>query len=223
MATRCAGGPYLRSDEDNGNNHHHHPHSRFSGYTPLHYCAHYNAHNAARVLLAHLAAKKAMEIADLSERLPIHVAVARGSSDVLRELLHAGARVETPDREPVLPYAQGGQPTEGEATPPTPRPRQQQVAVLETPTHGSPNPSDSGSSTPVSSPVLFSLIPAQPITSSKPWNCLSQRSIDACRELISLAERNWAPERHLLFTPSCLLYTSPSPRDQRGSRMPSSA
>ena len=27
----------------------------------------------------------------------------------------------------------------------------------------------------------------------------------------------------VLLVPSCLLYTSPSPRDQRGSRMPSSA
>ena len=28
---------------------------------------------------------------------------------------------------------------------------------------------------------------------------------------------------YLLFIKGCLLYTSPSPRDQRGSRMPSSA
>jgi ankyrin repeat protein len=69
--------------------------SRFSGYTPLHYCAHYNAKNAARILLQHPNAKEAMEVADFNERLPIHVAVARGSSDVLRELLRAGARVET--------------------------------------------------------------------------------------------------------------------------------
>ena len=30
-------------------------------------------------------------------------------------------------------------------------------------------------------------------------------------------------ERNMLLTKICLLYTSPSPRDQRGSRMPSSA
>ena len=30
-------------------------------------------------------------------------------------------------------------------------------------------------------------------------------------------------EEGLDFTKTCLLYTSPSPRDQRGSRMPSSA
>ena len=29
--------------------------------------------------------------------------------------------------------------------------------------------------------------------------------------------------RHLIYGYACLLYTSPSPRDQRGSRMPSSA
>jgi hypothetical protein len=46
------------------------------------------------------------------------------------------------------------------------------------------------------------MIPAQPITSSKPWNCLSQKNIDECRELISHAERNWSPDRHLLFTPA---------------------
>jgi hypothetical protein len=46
------------------------------------------------------------------------------------------------------------------------------------------------------------MIPARPVTSSKPWNCLSQRSIDECRDLISLAEQNWAPERHALFTPA---------------------
>jgi hypothetical protein len=45
------------------------------------------------------------------------------------------------------------------------------------------------------------MIPAQPITSSKPWNCLSQQAIDECRDLISKAEQSWSPDRHLLFTP----------------------
>jgi len=66
--------------------------SRFSGYTPLHYCAHYNAYEAAKVLLKYGAP---IESEDLSHRRPIHVAVARGSAEVLRELLKAGARVET--------------------------------------------------------------------------------------------------------------------------------
>ena len=30
-------------------------------------------------------------------------------------------------------------------------------------------------------------------------------------------------DNHILISDACLLYTSPSPRDQRGSRMPSSA
>ena len=40
-------------------------------------------------------------------------------------------------------------------------------------------------------------------------------------------ERIWIPPRRVQhwssYTNTCLLYTSPSPRDQRGSRMPSSA
>ena len=32
-----------------------------------------------------------------------------------------------------------------------------------------------------------------------------------------------SPMKHMLPSKDCLLYTSPSPRDQRGSRMPSSA
>ena len=48
-----------------------------------------------KLLLQHHTALAATEIRDLNGRLPIHVAVARGSSSVLRELLVAGARVET--------------------------------------------------------------------------------------------------------------------------------
>merc|ERR1711935_819856 len=55
--------------------------------------------------------------------------------------------------------------------------------------------------TPISSPVLQSMIPAEPITSSKPWNCLSQRSIDECKILLRDAELNWTPERHAIFHP----------------------
>ena len=33
----------------------------------------------------------------------------------------------------------------------------------------------------------------------------------------------WAQDLHTVIKKTCLLYTSPSPRDQRGSRMPSSA
>jgi len=45
------------------------------------------------------------------------------------------------------------------------------------------------------------MIPAQPIKSSKPWNCLTQQAIDECRDLIAKAEQSWSPDLHLLFTP----------------------
>ena len=141
-------------------------HTRFSGYTPLHYCAHYNAHHAAKVLLAHPTARDAMEIPDLSERLAIHVAVARGSSQVLWELLHAGVLVEQGPQ-------QQRRPPSPEASP-----------VMDAPTD------------------LRSMLPSQPVMSSKPWNCLSQRSIDECRSLVLQAEAHWSPERHALFTPA---------------------
>lgn len=187
LAARCSAGPGGDEVQLGG------PHNRFSGYTPLHYCAHYNAHKAARVLLKHHTARKAMEIPDLSDRLPIHVAVARGSSNVLRELLHAGVKVETRS----LPYpsnSSGYSDARSRSPPPSrspPRP--------ETPLRDSSGPRIS---TPVSPPLLLSMIPQQPITSSKPWNCLTQRSIDECRELIAQAESHWSAERHMLFTPA---------------------
>lgn len=200
LTIRCAGGPVRDDGTVNG------PHSRFSGYTPLHYCAHYNAEKAARVLLQHPSSKRAMEIADLSERLPIHVAVARGSSDVLRELLHAGARVET-RMDPKASIS-----TRSTASLSIRSSQSSIASEPSTPTRSANPPSPerrastprsrSRSSTPVSSPILRSMIPAQPVTSSKPWNCLTQRSIDECRQLISEAERSWAPDRHSLFTPA---------------------
>lgn len=187
------------------------PSSRFSGYTPLHYCAHYNAHRAAVVLLRHPSAQEAMEIADLNDRLPIHVAVARGSSDVLRELLRAGARVETRGVS-ARSHHHSQSPTRSVAraaslplprvrsAPSSPRaaqqPRQQQQRSPPA------TPPRVGARGRVSSPVLRSLIPSQPVQSSKPWNCLSQRSIDECRDLIQTVEQNWAPDRHSLFTPA---------------------
>lgn len=181
-------------------------HSRFSGYTPLHYCAHYNSSKSAQVLLNHrgnnklssqLSGVELLEIPDLNEKLPIHVAVARGSSEVLRELLHGGARVETASYHPPL----------------SPRVRKAVTQVMSpaTATASIAIPMsfstrrDSAPShvvTPVSSPVLRSLLPSQPINSSKPWNCLSQQSIDACRSLIEEVEQNWTPARHALFSPT---------------------
>lgn len=162
-----------------------------------------------------------MEIKDLNDRLPIHVAVARGSSDVLRELLVAGARVETrrfslqrhystdePDNRVTSAISMQSSPAEPMivSAPSTPtrrrRPlndRQQRRQLPGTPLRSE---SLSSSSSTVSSPILRAMIPAQPIQSSKPWNCLTQRSIDECRQLISSVEQNWTPDRHSLFTPA---------------------
>jgi len=169
---RCGG----TSEVANANRENATSQSRFSGYTPLHYCAHYNANNAAKVLLAHSSSISALETVDFSERLPIHVAVARGSSDVLREFLRGGARIDTTQQR-----------------------TRNLISVTVRSISRSP-PSES--SPPVSSPVLRSMIPIRPVSSSKPWNCLTQRSIDECRLLISEAEGNWSPGRHSLFTPS---------------------
>jgi hypothetical protein len=201
---RCLGNsPGIHHRANNADNNHFH--SRFSGYSPLHYCAHYNAAKAARVLLLwgkghQNKAVGLLEIPDLNEKLPIHVAVARGSSEVLRELLHGGARVETPSYHPPLsPRARAA--NARPAAPFTSVP----VAI---PTLNNTAGENNGLSTsptvitPVSSPVLRAMIPSQPITSNKPWNCLSQKSIDACQNLIKEAEMNWTPERHSLFSPT---------------------
>lgn len=203
--------------------HHHHP-GRFSGYTPLHYCAHYNAHRAARVLLESAASLVATEVPDFNDRLPIHIAAARGSSDVLRELLHSGARVDsmlissprsslsrslecngTVSPRPHARQGPGRMITESSS----PHPvvglagavAGNQQPLASTPPTTAPSPF-AVVVTPVQSPVLRSMIPSRPITSSKPWNCLSQRSIDECRGLITVVEQNWAPSRHSLFTPT---------------------
>jgi ankyrin repeat protein len=208
------------------------PQTRFSGYTPLHYCAHYNASRAAKMLLQHHSAVVAMEIRDFNDRLPIHVAVARGSSDVLRELLKAGARVETrslnrhhscssasPTRRSNRRLQNSSSsvvPNRALSVPSTPMRTNnntstesaESLILPDTPLASSRNqshgrsPSASTTSTPVSSPVLRSMIPSQPVQSSKPWNCLTQRSIDECRQLISEVEQNWTPDRHSLFTPA---------------------
>ena len=207
---RCLGnspGVHVRANNADNN----HFHSRFSGYTPLHYCAHYNAANAARVLLyesnhhRYLSAVDLLDIPDLNEKLPIHVAVARGSCLVLRELLHSGARVETTSHHPppsarALALTAELAPTATETAP---------VLIPTTNTNSATNEEEDNSNistsptiTPVSSPLLKSMIPSQPISSSKPWNCLSQKSIDTCKHLITEVEMNWTPTRHALFSPA---------------------
>ena len=196
---RCLGnspGIYIRANNADNNQFH----SRFSGYTPLHYCAHYNAAKAARVLLyeRNVCGVNLLEIADLNDKLPIHVAVARGSSQVLRELLHGGARVETPSYQPAVFTRPTGHQLSTFTTQSTP---------LAIPRNNGANDETAHSTssivvTPVSSPILRAMIPSQPVTSAKPWNCLSQNSIEECKHLMTEVELNWTPERHPLFCPS---------------------
>ena len=53
---------------------------------------------------------------------------------------------------------------------------------------------------------------------------LNEAVMDVVREMtLSIFVDEIAPSESPVLVYSCLLYTSPSPRDQRGSRMPSSA
>jgi len=201
-AARCC------EDNDSSNDHHHS--SRFSGYTPLHYCAHYNAHQAAHVLLEMENQKerstKLQEIPDLNEKLSIHIAVCRGSSDVLKELLHSGARLDTND-DSIITISSVHSSVQHEEVDGV----EEIEEDINLPEHESNTNQNSDAHmtsisvtkivTPISSPVLQSMIPPEPIASSKPWNCLSQRSIDECNILLRDAELNWTPERHAIFHP----------------------
>lgn len=182
----------------------------FNSYTPLHYCSHYNAHRAARVLLEHEHRASngrpsiLLRMPDFNEKLPIHVAVQRSSSDVLRELLHAGAVVDTrgeSDNVVVAPPQRilAAGPPSSPSSPP--RLHGAFSGSPSTPATA-PSPSEVAVVTPVSSPVLRSMLPARPVQSSKPWNCVTQESINQCRSLIREAEGNWCPERHALFHPN---------------------
>mmetsp|Transcript_9005 Transcript_9005/g.13056 ORF Transcript_9005/g.13056 Transcript_9005/m.13056 type:complete len:919 (+) Transcript_9005:71-2827(+) len=223
--------------------------SRFSGYTPLHYCAHYNASRAAKVLVAH---GTPIDIEDLSNRRPIHVAAARGSSDVLRELLTAGAKLEThpgssPPKSRSLPNdstkqgiswrnmnrrnfsmdgAEDASPgntgrlavassvtqdtIEGTApvlVPAAPSSRIRNIdqihpqALSPASVIMLPSTPSAALISPVSSPILKSMIPSKPVQSSKPWNCLTQERIDECYNLLNAAEGSWSPKTHKVFSP----------------------
>lgn len=49
--------------------------------------------------------------------------------------------------------------------------------------------------------LWWNIIPRKPIQSNKPWNCITQRSINDCLALLNDACANWDPCRHSLFTP----------------------
>jgi ankyrin repeat protein len=194
--------------------HHLYQLSRFSGYSPLHYCAHYNSHRAAIVILEHYAQKgnqlePLFNIQDLNSKLPIHIVAERGSSNVMKELLHHGVHMDCQgsdsgnditsqpnnddddddddDDESINSSDDDSESIEEEPAnvPSSPTPTHTEIAVV----------------TPISSPVLRSLIPSEPVTSSKPWNCLTQNKIDECKGLLREAELSWSPKRHYLFTP----------------------
>ena len=173
---------------------------RFSGYTPLHYAAHYNASNSARALLLHVhvlhsngngngnvmkVRKELLSAMDVGGRMPIQVAAARGSSDVLRELLAAGAPLHTNHSHSLYNHH-----TLHSA-------EQHYVDVVhDLLRHGNHNHNHNRSNI-----SLTAAIPRQPIRSSKPWNCLAQRNIDECFLLLQAAEAGWTPESHCIFTP----------------------
>jgi len=192
-----------RCCDNSGNENSLHQFNRFSGYTPLHYCAHYNSHQAARVLLNVNKQRKCelLAIPDINDKLSIHVAVSKGSSAVLRELLRGGARLDTDNNKAILNtptdstrqyHAVSNSVGIGESEPMAP----------DSITTQNPDDSPAPSVTPSSPPVLQAMIPVEPITSSKPWNCISQNSIDECKILLKNAEMNWTTERHSIFYPS---------------------
>jgi ankyrin repeat protein len=204
-----------------GNDQHVYNHvSRFSGYTPLHYCAHYNAYKTAKTVLKFIGTAQEsscypplLEIPDLNNRLPIHIAVSRGNSDVLRQFLHFGQRVETAS------YCHEDTSAASIDTH-TSSPNSHQDRSLSSISVSSNQDEDvvmdgdiinssptlqrctfTFSPVSVSSPTLRSMIPSEPLESPKPWNCISQRSIDECKMLIQDVELYWSPERHSIFHP----------------------
>lgn len=179
-------------------------HSRFSGYTPLHYCAHYNSHRAAVVLLEHNAkkmnkSKSLFDIMDLNNKLPIHIVAERGSSDVLKELLHNGVKVKCARNEASVATRQTENQNDAYSSSDEDGEEMEQENTI---IPSSPNVMQTAVVTPISSPILRSLIPTEPVSSSKPWNCLSQTAIDDCKMLLQEAELNWEPKRHYIFTPN---------------------
>ncbi len=218
----CENGLLNQIDSNNDSQHFLLQQTRFSGYTPLHYCAHYNSCKAAIVLLEHnkkLKSQNLFDIQDLNKKCPIHIVAERGSCDVMRELLHNGVRVDCTrmkssgsnetnysistslesenqnarNQDNVAENAEEMDDDEVED-----EQMEEDVNSFEAPS----TPNASQNADPISSPILRSLIPSQPRNSPKPWNCLTQNSIDECKLLLQEAECCWAPKRHYIFTPN---------------------
>jgi len=233
-----------------GLGHHHAPPRwhRFSGYTPLHYAAHYNAARSARALLHVLhhhdnnnnnnttttrddfnpsssssnndvmkVRKDLLSAMDVGRRMPIQIAAARGSSDVLRELLAAGAPLHASQ------YLTGNNPYYNHHPHHPAHPAAAEHDDVDDVFHDfvrRHDPQHLNANANANSNIhhhhhhhhhqrrsrsnhisLTAAIPRQPIRSSKPWNCLEQRHIDECFLLLQAAEAGWTPESHCIFTP----------------------
>jgi hypothetical protein len=48
---------------------------------------------------------------------------------------------------------------------------------------------------------LRALVPLDPVAASKPWNCLTQESIDGCLKLLDRIGVGWSRGNHHLFPP----------------------
>ncbi len=225
---RCENVPSQTDEESNNNNESHHlllHQTRFSGYTPLHYCAHYNSYKAAVVLLEHgiiFQGKCLYDIKDLNGKFPIHIVAERGSCDVMRELLHNGVQVdcarsqasknlnERMDTTTLLSQSNQGlqsnnmevDQVQGIASHDDDDGTHANVNYMIDEVPPSPIRAQNATMNTISSPILRSLIPSEPRNSPKPWNCLTQNSIDECKLLLQEAECCWAPSRHYIFTPN---------------------
>jgi len=196
--------------------------NRFGGYTPLHYSSHYDAAEAAAVLVSTDGGRDAMDVPDRGGRLPLHVAASRGSAAVMKALLGAGARLDDACgqgrriRATSIGSAEGNGDMERRVDRPAP-PRlsrshpgqaQRRLRPLRQADPTIPSsPEDDGALPPVlpsplSSPVLRSLVPRKPVRSSRPWNCVSRDQIEGCHKLLVDADGCWSPQTHGVFTPS---------------------
>ena len=63
--------------------------------------------------------------------------------------------------------------------------------------------------------------PGELVSQDEYWGWIFNHSIPGLPE--AAKEKGLSPLEYMKRIGACLLYTSPSPRDQRGSRMPSSA
>jgi ankyrin repeat protein len=156
-----------------------------AGYTPLHYCARFNSAKAARVLLSHCrnaaeseveekSAQRLLDAPDFYGRRSLDIACIRASVDVLYELLHQGATVAIRS----IPRPSG-----------------------KVPRSNASNLYSAAFPAPRTVSDLRAMIPKEPVRAPKPWNCLTQESIDGCHALLDRIDKGWTHDCHDLYTP----------------------